>query len=64
MGKPAPGQKIYFSEMRGMYKIESIEMLGSDEEIEWTRPNHFLEITMPENVPNDMAVVFKLNRYF
>lgn len=64
MGKPKPGEKINFESMKGQFKIDEVELLGSDAQVEWTRPNHFLEITMPDDAPSELAVVFKLHRVF
>lgn len=64
MGWPGAGEKVNLHYMKGMYQFDSVELLGSDEEIEWSRPGHKLEITMPSEAPSEMAVVFKLNRIF
>ncbi len=41
-------------------KIERIEMLGSDEKIQWERNESGLIITSPENLPTDYAHAYKI----
>lgn len=41
-------------------KITKIEMLGSTEKIKWTQGADYLEIKKPGKIPNDIAVVFKI----
>ncbi|WP_461637030.1 alpha-L-fucosidase [Labilibaculum euxinus] len=46
------------------FKIKKIEMLGSNEKLKWKQKAGVLVIEKPKDVPNDMAVVFKIERKF
>jgi alpha-L-fucosidase len=40
--------------------IGEVQLLGSDEKIEWQQANDALVIAEPKNKPNDVAIVFKI----
>ncbi len=44
------------------FKIEEVSMLGSDEKIKWEQKAEVLVIEKPKDVPNTIAVVFKIER--
>ncbi len=46
------------------FKIKKIEMLGSNEKLKWKQKEGVLVIEKPKDVPNDIAVVFKIKRKF
>ena len=43
-------------------EVESVELLGSNEKVEWKQTKDGLHITRPDNKPCDHAVSFKINR--
>lgn len=48
------------SKVNGDAKITKIEVLGSNEKIQWTRDAEGLKIKKPTRIPNPIAVVFKI----
>ena len=42
------------------YLIESIELLGSDEKIEYVRTDEYLEINLKGEFKNDLPICFKM----
>ena len=42
------------------YLVESVSLLGSDEEIEWDRNEDYLEIRLDKKPENDLPVCFKI----
>ena len=43
-------------------EVESVELLGSNEKVEWKHTKDGLHISRPDNKPCDHAVSFKINR--
>jgi alpha-L-fucosidase len=41
-------------------KIKKIELIGSNEKIQWSQHADYLEIKKPITIPNPIAVVFKV----
>jgi alpha-L-fucosidase len=41
--------------------ITNIELLGSTEKMKWNQNNYYLIIERPDNIPNDIAIVFKIH---
>jgi alpha-L-fucosidase len=44
----------------GDLKVNEISMLGYDGELKWELKDNGIEITMPDQVVNEMAIVFKM----
>ena len=68
LGKPPAGETMFFtsfdkSKTPHAIKIKSIKMLGLDEPIKWKLADEGLSITMPAKLPNDVAIVFKIDTY-
>jgi alpha-L-fucosidase len=42
-------------------KIKNVEILGSDEKLSWKQDSGYLVIEKPKIIPNEIAVVFKIN---
>jgi alpha-L-fucosidase len=42
-------------------KIRSIKLLGSDEKVQWSQAADALTVKVPEKMPNDIAIVFKIS---
>ena len=62
MGRP--GDEFTSKELNLLYEdeIASIEMLGGEKSLEWRRDDdEGLTITVPEKVPCEYAVTFKVN---
>lgn len=64
MGMPEGG-KVTVESMRtnsGLHPVEihSVELLGSDAHLEWKLSDRGLEISLPENLPNDYALTFQI----
>ncbi|MDJ1485568.1 alpha-L-fucosidase [Cytophagaceae bacterium YF14B1] len=57
MGKPTEPVKI---KALGSTKIKAIKMLGSNEVIKWSQADGVLTIEKPNEIPNDIAVVFEI----
>lgn len=47
---------------KGKFKIHEISMLGSDKKLRWKQKAEVLIIEKPKDVPNNIAVVFKIER--
>jgi alpha-L-fucosidase len=62
MGVPAAGSTIVLSSVKG--KARAITMLGSEAKLVWERGTEGLKITMPDKAPNNMALVFRIDRSF
>jgi len=65
LGRPGTGHKTLlksFSQERRKegLKIRSVRMLGSDERIAWSLREDGLWVTAPLSVPDEMAVVYKI----
>ena len=64
LGSPEPGSSSVLTTFApegfaGDVKIKSIEVLGSDEKVEWSKDAEGLHLFAPELVPDEMAVVYK-----
>jgi len=55
-----PDGNISIKSLNNRYKIEKIELLGSDEKIEWQQTDDQLLIEKPVSIPNSIALVFKV----
>ena len=65
MGWPGAAEKVIVESIESrFYKIKSVTMLGSDQKIEWKLSEKGLELTMPSEATNEMAVVFKVEKAF
>ena len=42
------------------YLIESVTLLGSDEKIEYSRTDEYLEINLKGELKNDLPICFKI----
>lgn len=43
-------------------KVKSVSLLGSDEEVAWRQSDSGLSLKMPDSAPDEMAVVFKIEK--
>jgi alpha-L-fucosidase len=59
MGVPAEAIKIKSLAKFGV-KVTKIELLGSKEKLTWQQTADVLTIQKPKNIPNDIALVFKM----
>lgn len=61
----APGENISIKSLglkNDPAAITKIELLGSKEKVVWHRTDDALEINKPQNIPNNIAVVYKLTQ--
>ncbi|MBT8044384.1 MAG: alpha-L-fucosidase, partial [Verrucomicrobiae bacterium] len=45
-------------------RVKNVTLLGSDQKLEWQPSKEGLQITMPKQTPNDMALVFRIKKSF
>ena len=59
-----PGKDFTIESMDKLFdnEVESVELLGSNEKVEWKQTKDGLHISRPDNKPCDHAVSFKINR--
>ncbi|MEE8400432.1 MAG: alpha-L-fucosidase C-terminal domain-containing protein, partial [Desulfobacterales bacterium] len=59
-----PEKKATIKSMKKLYpgEIESVKLLGIDEELTWSMTQDGLEIDVPEEKPCENAFVFKITR--
>ena len=63
MGVPTEGISLKsLGNTNGNAKIKTIKMLGSKEKLSWKQDSDVLIIQKPKTIPNDIAVVFKIER--
>lgn len=65
LGWPGAGEKILFTafaaeNMPDPLEIASVSLLGSSDQIEWEVTEKGLSLATPQEAPDDMAVVFKI----
>lgn len=64
LGTPEPGQKFVLNtfaldSIAGHIEIKSMEIIGSEEKFSWKKKADGLHLTAPNQIPNDMALVYK-----
>lgn len=65
MGVPEADAGILLESVDSRFiQIEDISLLGSEAEIKWELVEKGLSITMPEDIPNDLALVFRITKTF
>ncbi len=65
LGWPGAGEKVTVTSVDSrIFRILDVTMLGSDEDIGWELTNEGLILTMPQVAPNEMAVVFRVDKHF
>jgi alpha-L-fucosidase len=59
-----PGERVTIRSMKALYpgEIESVRMLGVDDELSWSMTRSGLEIESPDEAPCEEAFVFRITR--
>jgi alpha-L-fucosidase len=57
-----PTDKVSIKSISKKMKIRKVEVLGSAEKLSWKQNSGLLVIEKPKTVPNDIALVFKIER--
>jgi alpha-L-fucosidase len=61
MGNPTSNIQIKsLGKNKGNGKVKKVEILGSKEKLSWKQENDYLIIDKPNTIPNEIAVVFKI----
>ncbi|MEQ8835665.1 MAG: alpha-L-fucosidase, partial [Lacipirellulaceae bacterium] len=65
LGLPKPGEEVLLRKVPQYivpmdYQVKKVTLLGSDAEVPWESGNEGLSITVPEKLPNEVALVWRI----
>jgi alpha-L-fucosidase len=65
LGIPEAGDTILLESIDSRFiRVDNIRLLGNEADVKWELVKEGLQLTMPDEVPNDLALVFRIQKTF